>query len=37
MHTTNLWCNGTVPDEFKDQLPNEAEFIGEVPCTHRKG
>lgn len=37
IHTTNLWCNGTVPDEFKDQLPNEAEFIGEVPCTHRKG
>lgn len=24
--TNNLWFNGEVPDEFKDQLPDNAEF-----------
>jgi hypothetical protein len=24
--TSNLWHNGTVPDEFRDQLPDNAEF-----------
>lgn len=24
--TSNLWHNSTVPDEFKDQLPDNAEF-----------
>lgn len=24
--TTNLWAQGTIPDEFKDELPNNARF-----------
>ncbi len=27
--TDNLWHNGTVPENFKEQLPNNAEFITE--------
>lgn len=27
--TTNLWCQGTVPDDFRNDLPDNAEFIKE--------
>lgn len=27
VRTTNLWANGEIPDEFKDQLPDNAKFI----------
>ena len=27
IETNNLWCNGTVPPEFKDQLPDNATFV----------
>ena len=23
----NLWCNGTVPDHFKERIPNNAKFL----------
>jgi hypothetical protein len=26
VETNNLWCQGTVPDRFKDRLPDNAEF-----------
>ena len=25
--STNLWCNGEVPEEYKDKLKNNAKFI----------
>lgn len=25
--TTNLWCNGTIPEKLREQLPDNAEFI----------
>jgi hypothetical protein len=25
--TTNLWCQGTIPDHFKDRLPDTSEFL----------
>lgn len=25
--TTNLWCQGLIPELFKEQLPNNAEFV----------
>lgn len=25
--TTNLWCQGNIPDEFKDLFPNNAKFV----------
>lgn len=28
--TTNLWCQGTIPDEYKDALPDNAEFVEPV-------
>ena len=27
VETTNLWSQGTIPDEFKDELPDNARFI----------
>lgn len=24
--TTNLWCQGDIPDEFRDLFPNNADF-----------
>lgn len=27
IETTNLWHNGTIPDEFRDLLPDNAEFV----------
>lgn len=24
--TTNLWCQGNIPDEFRDLFPNNADF-----------
>lgn len=28
--TTNLWCQGTIPEEYKDVLADNAEFIEPV-------
>lgn len=28
--TTNLWHNGEVPEEFRDRLPDTAEFVKEA-------
>jgi hypothetical protein len=25
--TTNLWYQGMIPDDFRDELPNNAEFL----------
>lgn len=27
--TTNLWCQGDIPEDYKDLLPDNAEFIKE--------
>lgn len=27
VETTNLWHNGTIPESFRDKLPDNAEFI----------
>jgi hypothetical protein len=27
IETRNLWHQGTVPEYFKDQIPNNAEFV----------
>lgn len=27
--TTNLWCQGSIPEDFKDALPNNAIFLKE--------
>lgn len=27
--TTNLWANGKVPEEYRDKLPDNAEFISQ--------
>ena len=29
IETTNLWCQGEVPEEYKDTLKNNAEFVYE--------
>lgn len=29
IETSNLWNRGTVPDEYKDLLPNNAEWVKE--------
>lgn len=29
IHTTNLWYNGEVPEEYKPYIPNNAKFIKE--------
>lgn len=29
LKTTNLWCQGDVPDEFRDELRDNAEFVRE--------
>ena len=29
LKTTNLWCQGEVPEEFRDELCNNAEFVEE--------
>ena len=37
IETNNLWCNGTVPPEFKDQLPDNATFVyltDNTPCDY---
>lgn len=37
IETNNLWCNGTVPSEFKDQLPDNATFVyltDNTPCDY---
>lgn len=26
VETTNLWCQGDIPEEFRDLFPNNAEF-----------
>lgn len=26
--TTNLWCQGDIPENFQDRLPNNAQFLG---------
>lgn len=28
--STNLWCQGTIPAQFREQLPDNAEFIRET-------
>jgi hypothetical protein len=27
--STNLWCQGTIPAAFREQLPDNAEFVKE--------
>ena len=27
VETTNLWCQGTIPEEFRDRLKDNAKFI----------
>lgn len=37
IETNNLWYNGTVPPEFKDQLPDNATFVystDNTPCDY---
>lgn len=29
--TTNLWCQGPVPEHFMNELPNSAKFVYEQP------
>ena len=33
IETTNLWYEGKIPEHFKDRLPDNAEFVGDVPIT----
>jgi hypothetical protein len=28
--STNLWCQGTIPHEHREQLPDNAEFVKET-------
>jgi hypothetical protein len=28
--STNLWCQGTIPAQFREQLPDNAEFVKEI-------
>ena len=28
VETNNLWCQGDVPDEYRQRLPDTAEFVG---------
>ena len=42
IETTNLWCQGDIPDEFRDLFPNNADFdwqwkrIGNYKCLVKK-
>lgn len=27
VETTNLWCQGSIPDHFRDRLPDNANFV----------
>jgi len=27
--STNLWCQGTIPLQYRDELPDNAEFVKE--------
>ena len=33
--TTNLWCQGKIPDEFKGDLPDTHEFLRQT-CTYER-
>ena len=28
--SNNMWCQGSIPDRFKDRLPDNAEFVSHV-------
>ncbi len=30
--STNLWCQGNIPEHFQGRLPDNAEFVQEIPA-----